>query len=215
MKVLHLARNVRYITFTMRTNTKRTPCFLFLPPILSATRARGSHDLRPRVTRPAPAGHTTCARGSLTLCRSGTGNGPAKLGTSSTKRKSGSAERELGLAERHSRSEKPCAASSVALVQRNIVLPRNYSAIIALCLLVWDSHPADRLQSRIRGYECSRLSDSHEIVYLSVAMFLPYGRIEPNFLREVFSLEISQGSLVNWVNEAKKNAAPVIENFLW
>ena len=58
------------------------------------------------------------------------------------------------------------------------------------------------------------MSDSHEIVYLSVAMFLPYGRIE-NFLREVFSLEISQGSLVNWVNEAKKNAAPVIENFLW
>ena len=149
MKVLHLARNVRYITFTMRTNTKRTPCFLFLPPSLSATRARGSHDLRPRVTRPAPAGHATCARGSLTLCRSGTGNGPAKLGTSSTKRKSGSAERELGLAERHSRSEKPCAASSVALVQRNIVLPRNYSAISALCLLVWDSHPADRLQSRI------------------------------------------------------------------
>ena len=26
---------------------------------------------------------------------------------------------------------------------------RNYSAIIALCLLVWDPHPADRLQSRI------------------------------------------------------------------
>ena len=25
----------------------------------------------------------------------------------------------------------------------------NYSAIIALCLLVWDPHPADRLQSRI------------------------------------------------------------------
>ena len=42
-------------------------------------------------------------------------------------------------------------------------------------------------------------------------MFLPYGRIEPNFLREVFSLEISQGSLVNWVNEAKKNAAPAIK----
>ena len=27
---------------------------------------------------------------------------------------------------------------------------------------------------------------------------------------EVFSLEISQGSMVNWVNEAKKNAAPAI-----
>ena len=48
------------------------------------------------------------------------------------------------------------------------------------------------------------------VVYLSVVMFLPYGRIE-SFLREVFSLEISQGSLVNWVNEAKKNAAPAIK----
>lgn len=48
------------------------------------------------------------------------------------------------------------------------------------------------------------------VVYLSVVMFLPYGRIE-NFFREVFGLEISQGSFVNWVNEAKKNAAPAIE----
>ena len=39
------------------------------------------------------------------------------------------------------------------------------------------------------------------VVYLSVVMFLPYGRIE-NFFREVFGLEISQGSFVNWVNEA-------------
>lgn len=48
------------------------------------------------------------------------------------------------------------------------------------------------------------------VVYLSVVMFLPYGRIE-NFFKEVFGLEISQGSFVNWVNEAKKNAAPAIE----
>ena len=41
----------------------------FLPRRFPATRARGSRDLRPRVTRPAPAGHTTCARGSLALCR--------------------------------------------------------------------------------------------------------------------------------------------------
>ena len=47
-------------------------------------------------------------------------------------------------------------------------------------------------------------------VYLSVVMFLPYGRIE-NFFKEVFCLEISRGSFVNWVNEAKKNAAPAIE----
>ena len=48
------------------------------------------------------------------------------------------------------------------------------------------------------------------VVYLSVVMFLPYGRIG-NFFREVFGLEISQGSFVNWVNEARKNAAPAIE----
>ena len=48
------------------------------------------------------------------------------------------------------------------------------------------------------------------VVYLSVVMFLPYGRIE-SFFKEVFGLEISQGSFVNWVNDAKKNAAPAIE----
>ena len=48
------------------------------------------------------------------------------------------------------------------------------------------------------------------VVYLSVVMFLPYGRIE-NFFKEVFGLQISQGSFVNWVSEAKKNAAPVID----
>ena len=48
------------------------------------------------------------------------------------------------------------------------------------------------------------------VVYLNVVMFLPYGRIE-NFFREVFGLNISQGSFVNWVNEAKKSAEPAIE----
>ena len=48
------------------------------------------------------------------------------------------------------------------------------------------------------------------VVYLSVVMFLPYGRIE-NFFKEVFGLSISQGSFVNWINEARKNAAPAIE----
>ena len=47
------------------------------------------------------------------------------------------------------------------------------------------------------------------VVYLSVVMFLPYSRIE-DFFKEVFGLSISQGSFVNWVNEAKKNAAPAI-----
>ena len=49
------------------------PTFPFQSQRKSATRARGSRDLRPRVTRPAGAGHATCGRGSLTMCRSETG----------------------------------------------------------------------------------------------------------------------------------------------
>ena len=48
------------------------------------------------------------------------------------------------------------------------------------------------------------------VVYLSVVQFLPYNRIE-SFFKEVFGLKISQGSMVNWVNEAKKSAEPAIE----
>ena len=47
------------------------------------------------------------------------------------------------------------------------------------------------------------------VVYLSVVQFFPYGRIAS--LREVFGLTPSEGSLVNWVNEAKRNAQPVID----
>ena len=48
------------------------------------------------------------------------------------------------------------------------------------------------------------------VVYLSVVQFLSFSRIEL-FFKEVFSLEISQGSMINWVNEAKKAAEPAIE----
>ncbi len=48
------------------------------------------------------------------------------------------------------------------------------------------------------------------VVYLSVVQFLPYGRIA-SFLHKVFGLTPSEGSLVNWVNEAKRNAQPVID----
>lgn len=48
------------------------------------------------------------------------------------------------------------------------------------------------------------------VVYLSVVQFLPYNRIAL-FFKEVFGLEISQGSMVNWVNEAKEAAEPAIE----
>jgi hypothetical protein len=48
------------------------------------------------------------------------------------------------------------------------------------------------------------------VVYLSIVQFLTYGRIAL-FFKEVFGLEISQGSMVNWVKEAKQAAKPVID----
>lgn len=48
------------------------------------------------------------------------------------------------------------------------------------------------------------------VVYLSVVQFLPYGRIA-SFLRDVLGLTPSEGSLVNWVAEAKRKAQPVID----
>ena len=48
------------------------------------------------------------------------------------------------------------------------------------------------------------------VVYLSVVQILPYGRIA-SLLREVFGLTPSEGSLVNRVNEARRNAQPVID----
>ena len=48
------------------------------------------------------------------------------------------------------------------------------------------------------------------VVYLSTVQFLPYNRIA-SFFKEVFGLEISRGSMVNWINEAKRAAAPAIE----
>lgn len=47
-------------------------------------------------------------------------------------------------------------------------------------------------------------------VYLSVVQFLPYGRIKA-FYKEAFGLDISQGSIDNWMKEAKRAAAPAIE----
>ncbi len=48
------------------------------------------------------------------------------------------------------------------------------------------------------------------VVYLNVVQFLPYGRIA-NFLHDVIGLSPSEGSLVNWVNEAKRNAQPIVD----
>lgn len=48
------------------------------------------------------------------------------------------------------------------------------------------------------------------VVYLSVVQFLPYGRIA-SFLHDVLGLSPSEGSLGNWVNEAKRNAQPFVD----
>lgn len=51
------------------------------------------------------------------------------------------------------------------------------------------------------------------VVYLSVVGFLTFGRID-KFFREVFGMKISQGSMVNWIEEAKSKAQPVINEIM-
>ena len=84
---------------------------------------------------------------------------------------------------------------------------RHYITVCKQCGERIQSHAPRKRGSNAVVYDATVKS---LVVYLSVVMFLPYGRIE-NFFKEVFGLEISQGSFVNWVNEAKKNAAPAIE----
>ena len=84
---------------------------------------------------------------------------------------------------------------------------RHYITVCKQCGERIQSHPPRKRGSNAVVYDSTVKT---LVVYLSVVMFLPYGRIE-NFFREVFGLEISQGSFVNWVGEAKKNAAPAIE----
>ena len=70
---------------------------------------------------------------------------------------------------------------------------RHYIMVCKKCGERIQLHAARKRGSNAVVYDASVKS---LVVYLSVVMFLPYGRIE-RFLREVFSLEISQGSLVN------------------
>ena len=84
---------------------------------------------------------------------------------------------------------------------------RHYITVCKQCGERVQSHAPRKRGSNAVVYDATVKS---LVVYLSVVMFLPYGRIE-NFFKELFGLEISQGSFVNWVNEAKKNAAPAIE----
>lgn len=83
---------------------------------------------------------------------------------------------------------------------------RHYVAICRTCGKRVKSHP-ERRRSNAVVYDASVKG---LVVYLSVVQFLPYNRIA-FFFKEVFGLGISQGSMVNWVNEAKKAAAPAIE----
>ena len=75
-----------------------SPSFPFRFGTFSATRARGSRDLRPRVTRPAPAGHATCARGSHDLRPRVTR--PAPAGRWESRRK----KRKLRTVKSHSKA---------------------------------------------------------------------------------------------------------------
>ena len=84
---------------------------------------------------------------------------------------------------------------------------RHYITVCKRCGERVQSHTARKRGSNAVVYDATVKSLA---VYMNVVMFLPYGRME-SFFKEVFGLEISQGSFVNWVNEAKKNAAPAIE----
>lgn len=84
---------------------------------------------------------------------------------------------------------------------------RHYITVCKSCGERIQSHPPRKRGSNAVVYDSTVKS---LVVYLSVVMFLPYGRIE-SFFHEVFGLSISQGSFVNWVNEAKRNASPAIE----
>lgn len=84
---------------------------------------------------------------------------------------------------------------------------RHYAAICSKCGARIQSHVARKCGTNavVYGASVKRL-----FVYLSVVLFLPYGRIA-DFLLEVCNLSISEDSMVNWINEAKANAKPAID----
>lgn len=83
---------------------------------------------------------------------------------------------------------------------------RHYITICKNCGERVQSHQKRRSGFNLVSYDASVRTLA---VYLNVVMFLPYNRIA-SFFHEVFGLEVSQGSLVNWVNEARKKAEPAI-----
>lgn len=83
---------------------------------------------------------------------------------------------------------------------------RHYVKVCRTCGRRVKSH-TDRRRSNAVVYDASVKG---LVVNLSTVQFLPYNRIA-SFFKEVFGLEISQGSMVNWINEAKRAAEPAIE----
>ena len=84
---------------------------------------------------------------------------------------------------------------------------RHYITTCRLCGERIQSHEPRRRGANAIVYDASVKA---LVVYLNVVLFLPYGRIE-RFFKETLGLEISQGSMVNWVNAAKKSAEPAVE----
>ena len=83
---------------------------------------------------------------------------------------------------------------------------RHYVKVCRVCGRRVKSH-SERRRSNAVVYDASVKG---LVVYLSTVQFLPYNRIA-SFFKDVFGLGISQGSMVNWINEAKRAAGPAIE----
>lgn len=83
---------------------------------------------------------------------------------------------------------------------------RHYVKVCRTCGKRVKSH-TERRRSNAVAYDASVKG---LVVYLSTVQFLPYNRIASFFKKEVFGLEISQGSMVNWINEAKRAAEPAV-----
>lgn len=84
---------------------------------------------------------------------------------------------------------------------------RHYKIVCKNCGETVQSHAKRKRGSNAVVYDSSIKS---LVVYLSIVQFLPYGRIN-SLLKDLFSLEISEGSQNNWVMEAKRLATPMIE----
>ena len=83
---------------------------------------------------------------------------------------------------------------------------RHYITICKKCGKPVQSHAPRKRGTNAVIYDATVKS---MVVYMSVVLFLPYGRIA-DFFEEVYGLRISQGSMVNWISQAKKSAAPAI-----